>query len=151
MAPGLPKGESNTQAPAFLPPPLLPGVPQVISSANYRTGGDANDFMHGFLNYQVIRCVFLARFSFCVPGSERWVLTRTCRACVHRWSTTSGRRFLCSRTSAPSPNSPPYARATACLTSRSPFLRGSGRPLISWLAGPRCGLFLTGPLLVHVN
>mmetsp|Transcript_53310 Transcript_53310/g.121521 ORF Transcript_53310/g.121521 Transcript_53310/m.121521 type:complete len:88 (-) Transcript_53310:341-604(-) len=26
---------------------------QVVSSANYRTGGDANDFMHGFLNYQV--------------------------------------------------------------------------------------------------
>ena len=26
---------------------------QVLSSANYRTGGDANDFWHGFLNYQV--------------------------------------------------------------------------------------------------
>jgi len=25
----------------------------VISSANYRTGGDLNDFMHGWLNYQV--------------------------------------------------------------------------------------------------
>jgi fatty acid desaturase len=25
---------------------------QVISSANYRTGGDLNDFMHGWLNYQ---------------------------------------------------------------------------------------------------
>ena len=25
---------------------------QVLSSANYRTGGDANDFAHGFLNYQ---------------------------------------------------------------------------------------------------
>jgi fatty acid desaturase len=27
--------------------------PQVISSANFRTGGDKNDFMHGWLNYQV--------------------------------------------------------------------------------------------------
>jgi len=26
---------------------------QVISSANFRTGGDNNDFMHGWLNYQV--------------------------------------------------------------------------------------------------
>lgn len=26
---------------------------QVISSANFRTGGDVNDFMHGWLNYQV--------------------------------------------------------------------------------------------------
>lgn len=26
---------------------------QVISSANHRTGGDANDFMHGWLNYQI--------------------------------------------------------------------------------------------------
>ena len=26
---------------------------QVLSSANYRTGGDANDFLHGWLNYQV--------------------------------------------------------------------------------------------------
>jgi len=26
---------------------------QVISSANFKTGGDANDFMHGWLNYQV--------------------------------------------------------------------------------------------------
>jgi len=26
---------------------------QVLSSANYRTGGDVNDFLHGFLNYQV--------------------------------------------------------------------------------------------------
>merc|ERR1712070_258723 len=26
---------------------------QVISSANFRTGGDLNDFMHGWLNYQV--------------------------------------------------------------------------------------------------
>ena len=25
----------------------------MISSANYRTGGDLNDFMHGWLNYQV--------------------------------------------------------------------------------------------------
>merc|ERR1712086_213928 len=25
----------------------------VVSSANYRTGGDLNDFMHGWLNYQV--------------------------------------------------------------------------------------------------
>lgn len=26
---------------------------QVISSANHRTGGDVNDFMHGWLNYQI--------------------------------------------------------------------------------------------------
>ena len=26
---------------------------QVLSSANYRTGGDVNDFLHGWLNYQV--------------------------------------------------------------------------------------------------
>ena len=26
---------------------------QVLSSANYRTGGDRNDFLHGWLNYQV--------------------------------------------------------------------------------------------------
>jgi fatty acid desaturase len=26
---------------------------QVVSSANFRTGGDANDFMHGWLNYQI--------------------------------------------------------------------------------------------------
>jgi len=26
---------------------------QVVSSANFRTGGDLNDFMHGWLNYQV--------------------------------------------------------------------------------------------------
>lgn len=26
---------------------------QIIGSANYRTGGDLNDFMHGFLNYQI--------------------------------------------------------------------------------------------------
>ena len=26
---------------------------QVVSSANFRTGGDVNDFMHGWLNYQV--------------------------------------------------------------------------------------------------
>ncbi len=26
---------------------------QVLGSANFRTGGDLNDFMHGFLNYQV--------------------------------------------------------------------------------------------------
>ena len=26
---------------------------QVASSANFRTGGDLNDFMHGWLNYQV--------------------------------------------------------------------------------------------------
>jgi hypothetical protein len=26
---------------------------QVVSSANYRTGGDVNDFLHGWLNYQV--------------------------------------------------------------------------------------------------
>jgi Ca2+-binding RTX toxin-like protein len=25
----------------------------VIGSTNYRTGGDANDFMHGWLNYQI--------------------------------------------------------------------------------------------------
>ena len=25
----------------------------VTSSANFRTGGDLNDFMHGWLNYQV--------------------------------------------------------------------------------------------------
>lgn len=26
---------------------------QVVGSANYRTGGDVNDFLHGFLNYQI--------------------------------------------------------------------------------------------------
>jgi fatty acid desaturase len=26
---------------------------QVLGSANYRTGGDLNDFLHGFLNYQI--------------------------------------------------------------------------------------------------
>jgi len=28
-------------------------VRQIISSANFRTGGDVNDFMHGWLNYQI--------------------------------------------------------------------------------------------------
>jgi fatty acid desaturase len=28
-------------------------VRQVLGSANYRTGGDLNDFLHGFLNYQI--------------------------------------------------------------------------------------------------
>jgi len=26
---------------------------QILGSANYRTGGDVNDFLHGFLNYQI--------------------------------------------------------------------------------------------------
>ena len=33
--------------------PILHALFQVISSANFRTGGDNNDFMHGWLNYQV--------------------------------------------------------------------------------------------------
>ena len=30
----------------------------VIGSANFRTGGDANDFMHGWLNYQIEHHMF---------------------------------------------------------------------------------------------
>ncbi|MFO0003392.1 MAG: fatty acid desaturase, partial [bacterium] len=28
-------------------------VRQILGSANFRTGGDVNDFLHGFLNYQI--------------------------------------------------------------------------------------------------
>lgn len=31
---------------------------QILSSVNYRTGGDLNDFMHGFLNYQIEHHLF---------------------------------------------------------------------------------------------
>jgi fatty acid desaturase len=31
---------------------------QVLSSVNFRTGGDLNDFMHGFLNYQIEHHLF---------------------------------------------------------------------------------------------
>lgn len=33
-------------------------VRQVAGSANYRTGGDLNDFLHGFLNYQIEHHLF---------------------------------------------------------------------------------------------
>jgi fatty acid desaturase len=33
-------------------------VRQVLGSVNYRTGGDVNDFLHGFLNYQIEHHVF---------------------------------------------------------------------------------------------
>jgi fatty acid desaturase len=31
---------------------------QVVGSTNFRTGGDLNDFLHGFLNYQIEHHVF---------------------------------------------------------------------------------------------
>ena len=37
----------------FSPSTGLAHFKQVIGSANFRTGGDVNDFLHGWLNYQI--------------------------------------------------------------------------------------------------
>lgn len=46
---------------------------QVVSSANFRTGGDVNDFLHGWLNYQIEHHVRarLARARARGPGAAR--------------------------------------------------------------------------------
>ena len=113
--------------------PCAPNSPefllrQVLSSANYRTeGGDANDFMHGWLNYQVEHypaASLTARFTAqqTAPRTEGaptfLPFSPTPLVSSTRWSTTAGRRSPCSPTSVPRRVSAIFARGTGCHTRR---------------------------------
>merc|ERR1712070_283632 len=72
---------------------------QVTSSVNFRTGGDLNDFMHGWLNYQIEHT--LGRSSQCSrtrrprPSSRPSAPSTTCLTC-RRTSSSVSRRPLTS-------------------------------------------------------
>ena len=65
----------------------------VIGSANFRTGGDLNDFFHGWLNYQIEHHMFpdisMKQYQIAQPKirpSARSTACRTCRrACGSAW------------------------------------------------------------------
>jgi len=51
----------------------------VIGSANFKTGGDVNDFMHGWLNYQIEHHMFpdisMKAYQKAQPKIQAWPLT----------------------------------------------------------------------------